>query len=624
MSTRREASMWKDNLWVPRAILYFMTASGLLRAQMLRGTATRCTWCSMRNRMIQLAMLRQLYSFRFIQGSAVKRLVLSIAFVLAVPLAGLCGGTCPSGASYLGPSGALVTLSSLGITNCYYISKATGSDSNSGTAETTNGSIGPWAHLPSMPSCTANCASVVPNNPGTSHAGTGFILRGGDTWVASDFPMNTFNPSGTSTNPIYIGVDLTWYNSTQCGSSWCRPIFTDEGTVLHPSTQVLIWGSYVLFDDIELTGFATSGGSGGSIVQIANDHSQVERSYFHGWSHAVSGDQDNAFAISGGGGDVTTGSCVHDTVIDGSDTSRDMVGGLQGTIPSAYNNIIRYVTNGIQGTGSNWHDNWVSYVLPCYSGCHQNGVFNFGPDNSATSMFIYNNVISNLWVQGTGGSGGGLWLSGNNANSATGYAFNNVLYGNVSGFSLDLAGHNAVNYGTWYFFNNTMECGTDAAPSTGVGTCGNDSGGTAGMTFVLYAMNNHFIKGDTTAPLSCTYSTCTFTGQLTQTLTTAHSQGYNETTGSFAFSPTSSGGSTVGAGTNKQSLCSTIAGLNAAAGTACQSDTGYACSYNTSNHTVTCPDRTGNARPGSAAWDIGAYQSESSLLPPNNLQSIAH
>ena len=40
------------------------------------------------------------------------------------------GGTCPSGANYVNPSnatGSLVTLSSLGITNCYYIA-ANGSD----------------------------------------------------------------------------------------------------------------------------------------------------------------------------------------------------------------------------------------------------------------------------------------------------------------------------------------------------------------------------------------------------------------------------------------------------------------------------------------------------------------
>lgn len=551
--------MGKDNLWVPRAILYFLTLSGLL-------------------------------------------LMSASAFA--------SGGSC---GSIPVPAG---------VTSCYYISKATGSDSNAGTSEAL-----PWAHLPSMPSCTGSCASIISNTTTTAYAGTGFILRGGDTWVASDFPMNTFNPSGTSANPIYIGVDPTWYNSTQCGSSWCRPIFTDSGTVLRPSDQVLIWGSYVLLDNIEFTGFATSGGSAGSIVQIANDHSQIEHSYIHGWKHAASGDTDNANVISfGGGNGNTTGSCAHDNVIDGSDTTQDMMVGLgAGTIPCAYDNIIQYVTNGIEGAGSNWHDNYVAYIEPCYSGCHQNAVFNFGPNDSATSMFIYNNVIAHVWQQGAGGSGGGLWLSGNNANTATGYAFDNVLFGNVNGFNLDLAGHFAENYGTWYFFNNTMECGTDSNLASGVGSCGNDAGGTAGMTFVLYAINNHFIKGDTTAPISCAYSTCTFTTQLTQTLTTANGRGYTSSE-TYAFSPANGSGSTVGAGTNEQSICTTIAALDATAGAACKSDTGYACSYNTSNHTVTCPDRTENARLASAAWDIGAYQfgSATAPTPPTSIVATPH
>jgi hypothetical protein len=53
--------------------------------------------------------------------------------------------------------------------------------------------------------------------------------------------------------------------------------------VLKPNTDmVLLGGSYVTFDNIELTGFATSGGSGGNMVQIVNDHTAVEHAYFHG------------------------------------------------------------------------------------------------------------------------------------------------------------------------------------------------------------------------------------------------------------------------------------------------------------------------------------------------------
>src|SRR6185437_4772874 len=71
----------------------------------------------------------------------------------------------------------------------------------------------------------------------------------------------------------------------------------------------------------------------------------------------------------------------------------------------------------------------------------------------------------------------------------------------------------------------------------------------------------------------------------------------------FAYSPVSATAPTVGTGTNRQSYCNALssAGLTDAA-TACQSDTGYACSYNTSDHTMNCPTRSATARP-TGAWD---------------------
>jgi hypothetical protein len=71
----------------------------------------------------------------------------------------------------------------------------------------------------------------------------------------------------------------------------------------------------------------------------------------------------------------------------------------------------------------------------------------------------------------------------------------------------------------------------------------------------------------------------------------------------------------VGTGTNETTnLCAAIAAAAvsnptlADAAIACKSGTGYACTYNTGNHTVTCPARTRTARPVTGAWDVGAYQ----------------
>jgi len=72
------------------------------------------------------------------------------------------------------------------------------------------------------------------------------------------------------------------------------------------------------------------------------------------------------------------------------------------------------------------------------------------------------------------------------------------------------------------------------------------------------------------------------------------------------------GNSTVNAGTNLTSYCTTLSGSSAGevtrAGTSCQNSTTDACSYNTGNHTVSCPGRTAVARPTTGAWDAGAYQ----------------
>ena len=91
----------------------------------------------------------------------------------------------------------------------------------------------------------------------------------------------------------------------------------------------------------------------------------------------------------------------------------------------------------------------------------------------------------------------------------------------------------------------------------------------------------------------------------------------------IAFSPAGTG-ATSGVGTNLESTCSAIGQLNSAAGTACQSSTGYACSYNTSNHTVSCPAMGLAGRPGSGAWDVGAFQGATALQPASNAKATAH
>ncbi len=448
-----------------------------------------------------------------------------------------------------------------------------------------------------MVNCSANCASFAPV------AGDQFILRGGDTWNSSSLGIN-WQWSGTSTLPIYIGVDPTWF----AGSAWTRPVWTCGGAAcLGTGPQVNFFNtgnSFVTVDNIEVTGLYSNAASQPDYFNVSGENDIFEHIYAHGWSHdtAANGAPDSSYVFNFNAAYNTTGGVVHDSVIDGSDTTEDSMGCFTGAPPTAYNNVCEYVTNGFAGAGSNIHDNWFGPIVTSFVyGLNQNALFQAGPDNAATSVFLYNNVIADSTCS-VCGAVVKLGLSASNSNTATGYAFNNVLFDNAPGSYLNLGGPSAANYGTWYFFNNTLECGTDAA----TGACGSDATGSSGMIFAFNSQNNHYITSASPAN-SCSFSTCSSTTDLTQTVTTANAQGYTSAS-TDAFQPTSVSGSTVAAGTNAQSICTTITSLNAAAGTACQSSTSYACSYNTMNHTVSCPDRTGDTRPVSSRWDIGAYQ----------------
>ena len=551
-----------------------------------------------------------------VPGIALLLMITLGLFLFAASSAFASGGTCPTGPNY-GDS-FNQTLSAIGITSCFYASKSTGSDSNSGTDE-----AHPWAHLPGMAGCTSNCASTTPA------AGEGFIMRGGDTWTGSDLGIE-MDHSGTSSNPIYYGVDLTWYS----GGSWSRPIWSCASTAPYcggtGNGQKSFWfttASNVIVDNIEITGYQTSGGGGGNMFYTYQGAVNYSRLYIHGWSHSPSGDSDNGNVFGGGNGGSIAGTCIHDSVIDGADTTGDMLSVFQGTAPCVYNNYVSSVSNGFQGNGDYWANNYVTKLGSCFSGgCHQNAMFNFGPAY-ATSMLLYNNVITGNLCSVCGGASK-LWLSGNSQNSATGYGFNNVVYNNSTGNMINLAGHNAGSYGTWYFFNNTVECGTDAnAP----GPCSaNDPASPESIT--VYFSNNHWILTSGSAVNCTNNATCPETTDLPQSVSTASGQGY--TSGStYAFQPINGSGSTVGAGTNKQSVCTTISQLSpagispalvTAAYNACRYDTGYSCSYNTSNHTVNCPDRTTNGRPASGAPDIGSYQYGDPPNPPTGLSAVVN
>jgi hypothetical protein len=530
----------------------------------------------------------------------------TIAFFLFVLLAikpsFAAGGACPSGNVTIDPTGKPITLASLGVTSCFYISKSTGSDTNAGTSEAT-----PWAHLPGMPSCTGTCSSTTPS------AGEGFILRGGETWVASDLGVN-LNVSGTSTNPIYYGVDPTWFNSSACGGSWCRPIFNFQAA---PTSNMWQFGSsdqWNIIDNLEWTGMQNNWN--GILFQGASNN-RVTRMYIHGWSHTGNTDNVGIFSQCG------AGSNIDHNIVDGSDSTKNTFNGVfsgcGGTI--AYN-YFSYLVSAVLATVDIVHDNYVVNTVTSADGDHCNAIFGFSP-NSEQGEVVYNNYINN----GNACPGGVvLWLNGNGGAlpSSLNFAFNNVMWG-LSSNPLNIGNHATANYGTYYWFNNTVDCS--------LGGCG----GTPGNGYwLIYDNNNHFVpnglNSDSSsyggvAPPVCsngvngTSGGCT---DLTQSETVANAQGYTSSE-TYPYSPistcTSSTCGTVAQGTNLASYCTALSAINSAAGAACLNSTTVACAYNTSNHTLSCPNDTANPRPSTGAWDIGAYQFGPGQQPgaPTNL-----
>jgi hypothetical protein len=475
--------------------------------------------------------------------------------------------------------------------------------------------------MPGMYGCSGKCASFTPA------AGEGFILRGGDTWANSDLGT-VFTWAGSSGSPIYIGVDQSWYS----GNAWARPVLSCGGSACAGGgggnanfyNFLVVSKAYVTVDNIEFTGLLATGASSGApqYLYMWAPSDIAINCYFHGWtvSSSATSDQGSLTTIGWYNSDYADalGDGLFYSVIDGSDSGAFNIA-IGGSAHYIIGNVFSNVTNGQNGSASIVAQNICMNIPLSPVGAHQNCFQIASPAKDTTYGLIYDNVVTNV-------QSGGIakyWWAQNSANSGTTwYVFDNIMYANTNGNNVNIC-QLGTDCGTHYLFNNTFECGS---ASGGVGVCANTAGMTPTAT-VTFA-NNHCMSSCENGASSSI--TLTETTDLSQTLAKADANSsphYDQYMGSqtYVFSPVASTNSTVGAGTNEQSLCTTISGIFSPAGTACQNDTGYACSYNTTSHTVTCPLRSRVARPTSAAWDIGAYQFQSiALEPPTDVQAVGH
>lgn len=537
-----------------------------------------------------------------------KRLPLLLLLIFSALPAFAAGGSCPAGATYLNAAtNAQVTLASLGVTSCYYAS-ASGVDTATGTDETH-----PWLHLPGMTGCANNCSSV------SVTAGEGFIIQGGSTYHFSGrgTPVGlpwSWSHNGTSNNPIYLGVDLTWFS----GSSWTRPVFTGDNSTSTSSGGVAScthaddnenWisaasSTHIITDHLEATAFCWATGNGLSIFTAGSSNFNTwTNNYVHGWTRQSSCTGDGcaegavAFASDNGPdtgpGDPGWHNVYAQNVVDGPDSDNHILTAqewqcydIHNSVYNRYANIVcaHHLVYGSQFTntaqpGSPIPDHGNTF--------EENGsVQNAGPNAFFNNIIAHNNNGVNVWLNPQVGS--------------TDYSFGNLVFDINNSANMWNVGDNNGAIGNQVIFNNTFE----NPENSNVMRCQPSA-----VTYGVKQVNNHVITNGGSATNCGAPQQTAFTTNLVQTHTTATSQGY--TAGeNFVYSPTLGTNSTVGAGTNEVAgFCAALtSGGNTIAGAACLADTTYACTYDATAHAVSCPARAAVTKPTSAAWDIGAYE----------------
>jgi hypothetical protein len=314
------------------------------------------------------------------------------------------------------------------------------------------------------------------------------------------------------------------------------------------------------------------------------------------------------FAFQGSVNNGSIGETVVNNAIDFSDS--DPAGQalcFAGFWNVAYN-AFRYTTSCLPNPLHVFHDNLYEYF---FENGHSNVLENIGEATGAANA-IYNNVFRHIETYVSSGGGVAIWLAPPTSTTSD-YFFDNLMYdvGALEYFNVGgTAGNNAL--GNYTLFNNTFQTNVNQ-PILRCHLYTN-----AAVTDA----NNFYVDDGTQYLGPC--STLTTITALAMTNSVATSDGYTSSQ-TYAYSPRNGSSPTVGAGTNEgthnSAFCSA---LNTAAGSdsyladavfACQNGTRYACIYNSTTHTMSCPGQTTIARPPSGAWDAGAYQVSSSQAP---------
>jgi hypothetical protein len=587
-----------------------------------------------------------------------------IFMILVFPvLAHAAGGACPTGVNYVNaysvPMVQNVSLATLGVSSCYYISSA-GVDTNTGADETHA-----WLNAPGMSGCSGVCAGVTPA------AGVGFIFRGGDAWHFGNSGLSPYvstvwnlTHSGSSGTPVYYGIDQTWYS----GGSFARPILTYDnaaptyggsGTtagsfvascpqVSSSASFIELSGTYITIDGFELTGECWTGGSSPHSVRLSSGSSvnnSVIRMYNHGWS--TNGTTDDKYFLYEANTGASTGNHVAFNVMDGSDssygastnTANCKYAGYSGNSPcytggfdyeggwDIQYNVMRHLSDDtVSNSSRTFAHNYLTdtNVTSQASGQHSNCNNAVGTSNTG-SVYNYDNLVTEYTASEC------VYFAV--PPGQTGYFFNNIFWGNmnvpgVGTFPTNCILLNLASAGAAATVNvaNITISQLGGAPTAG-GGCKIQI---APVNSPLAAWNgpvnfvNMHLPGVTTfsgiysvnGGAACTAGTCPVTdngGDVYQTETTANGQGYVY---SNNYQPTLGTNSTVGAGTNLTSQCATYSPDSALCTSAV-----YATEVSGWGGYIVAPS-VGVPRPSFGAWDAGAYQYSSVVTIPTALTTF--
>lgn len=480
----------------------------------------------------------------------------------------------------------------------YYISYSSGSNSNNGTAKVT-----PWKSAPTMQSA-AGCAGAP--HAYSHSAGDIFIFKQGDSWPNACFDI-VISAGGSLGSPDQYTYDPTWGTAGGTTGNTGQAVGVYEFTAGSASINGSDGFNRFIYDNgnnwITFNGLAFNGMHAAGTGAFGNDMGiDVQSStnvilsncYVHGWDHSGATSDDLLWFVGHDGGASANNVGVRLTgcVFDGTGASTS--GSATWKIPLIDNNIIKNMSNAVlSGADASIHDNQIGPINVSFdAGGHANCIepITFISGGISTN-YIYNNLFFScsqaaLLAQGVGGAG-----------SEVDYVWNNVgwvgstVAPNIPASIFQFSSYQSGASSAIYAWNNTAIGGSTIPCFRTL-----NQGGPATFT-VLQIFNNHCISDVGLISNSNPGSSQTLTPNVTMSVATATSDGYNSSQ-TYIYSPVSTGSPSCGGATN---LTSTATGNFSTLA----SDTTYG------------GVRSINARPTVGAWDMGAYACASTPPAPS-------